>query len=261
MNATKGEYVEAHFVGQEIIWGEGYMSPGGDDEVASVVDGVDIRGKRVLEIGSGLGGSAVALVANHDPGRVISIDIQLEQIERATRLAEKRGLSDRVEFRIVDPGPLPFVDESFDVVFSMGTFVQIRDKPMLLAEIFRVLRRGGALAANDWLRGRPFPLSEELENYMERVGLAYHWATPEETCDALASARFVDIALRDRAEWFADLLGEEITKLQSGPMRADMIEAFDEESTEGWLWSWRQLKSFADQREICPTQITAVKAG
>ncbi|MFP6731935.1 MAG: class I SAM-dependent methyltransferase [Alphaproteobacteria bacterium] len=106
------------------------------DEVASVVDGVDIRGRTVLEIGSGLGGTAVALAANHDPGRVISIDIQKEQTERASRLAAARGLSDRIEFRLVDPGPLPFADESFDVVFSMGTLVQIADKPALFADIF-----------------------------------------------------------------------------------------------------------------------------
>ncbi len=260
MSEPSGEYGEGHRVGMEIIWGEGYMSPGGDDEVASVVDGVDIRGKRVLEIGAGLGGSAVALAANHDPDRVVGIDIQKEQIERANQLAERRGLSDRIEFRLVDPGPLPFADESFDVVFSMGTFVQIPEKPALFAEIFRVLRRGGVLTANDWLRDRPLPLSDELVNYMERVELTYDWATPEEIHDALASVGFVDITLRDRAAWFANLLGEEITKLQFGPMRADMIQAFDEESTEGWLWSWRQQETFAIQREICPTQIRAAKA-
>lgn len=259
MSEPSGEYVEAHYVGMEIIWGEGYMSPGGDDEVASVVDGVDIRGKRVLEIGSGLGGSAAALAANHDPGRVIGIDIQKEQIERATRLAERRGLSDRVEFRLVDPGPLPFADASFDVVFSMGALVQIPDKPALFAEIFRVLRPGGALTANDWLRNRPLPLSQELVDFMENVGLTYHWAAPEEIHDALAGAGFADIALRDRTAWFAGILGEEITKLQSGPMRAEMIQAFDEETTEGWLWSWRQQEAFARAEEICPTQIRAAK--
>ena len=83
MSERSGEYVEAHYVGMEIIRGKGYISPGGDAEVASVVDGVDIRGKTVLEIGSGLGGSAVALAANHDPARVIGIHVQKQQIERA----------------------------------------------------------------------------------------------------------------------------------------------------------------------------------
>ena len=83
MSEPSGEYVEAHYFGMEIIWGEGDMPPGGDDEVGSVVDGVDIRGNTALEIGSGLGGSAAALATNHDPARVIGIDIQKQQIERA----------------------------------------------------------------------------------------------------------------------------------------------------------------------------------
>ena len=78
--------------------------------------------------------------------------------------------------------------------------------------------------------------------------------------DALASAGFVEIALRDHAAWFTDLFGEEIKKLEAGPMRADLIRATNEESAEGWLWSWRQQESFARQREICPTQIRAAKA-
>ena len=48
-----------------------------------MADGVDNRGRTVLEVGSGLGESAVALAANHDPARVIGIDIQKQQIERA----------------------------------------------------------------------------------------------------------------------------------------------------------------------------------
>ncbi len=260
MSEPSGEYVEAHYVGMEIIYGEGYMSPGGDDEVASVVDGVDIRGRTVLEIGSGLGGTAVALAANHDPGRVISIDIQKEQTARASRLAEARGLSGRIEFRLVDPGPLPFADESFDVVFSMGTLVQIPDKAALFADIFRVLRPGGTLAANDWLRERPLPLSDELVSFIERTGLTYHWVAPDDYRDALAGAGFVDIALRGRAAWFADQFGEGIKQLESGPMRARFIQAFDEESTDGWLRSWRQQKTFARQGEICSTQIRATKA-
>ena len=51
MSEPSGEYVEAHYV-----W---------------------------MEIGSGLGGSVVALAANHDPARVIGVDIQKQQIERA----------------------------------------------------------------------------------------------------------------------------------------------------------------------------------
>ena len=37
----------------EEMWGEGYMSPGGPDEVARVLDGLDLTGRRVLDSSSG----------------------------------------------------------------------------------------------------------------------------------------------------------------------------------------------------------------
>ncbi len=39
----------------QIIWGEGYLSPGGPQAVREVMHGIDLRGKRVLDIGCGLG--------------------------------------------------------------------------------------------------------------------------------------------------------------------------------------------------------------
>ena len=43
-----GEYTEADFTGQQIVWGEGYMSPGGAAEVAALVAGLDIEGRDVI---------------------------------------------------------------------------------------------------------------------------------------------------------------------------------------------------------------------
>ena len=46
----------------EEIWGDGFLSPGGADEVARVLSNVDIEDKCVLDIGSGSGACAVLLV-------------------------------------------------------------------------------------------------------------------------------------------------------------------------------------------------------
>ena len=84
------------------------------------------------------------------PPRPIGIDSQREQIELARALAERRGVADRTDFRSVDPGTLPFEESTFDVVFSMGAFLQIPDKEGLYGDIFRVLRpvlpRNGPIA-------------------------------------------------------------------------------------------------------------------
>ena len=175
MADTSGEYTEEHLICHAIVWGEGWMSQGGDEEVASVVEGMDLSGRTILDIGSGLGGPSVALAANHDAGNIVSIDIQAEQAERARQLATKRGVADRITYKVIEPGPFPFDDASFDVAFSVGVFLQIPDKLSLFADIFRVLRPGGTLAANDWLGGGDGSLSAEMVTFMEGGGLTFNW--------------------------------------------------------------------------------------
>ncbi|TIS17397.1 MAG: SAM-dependent methyltransferase, partial [Mesorhizobium sp.] len=45
----------------EIIWGEGMLSPGGLERLADILEGTDLSGRRVLDIGSGLGGIDILL--------------------------------------------------------------------------------------------------------------------------------------------------------------------------------------------------------
>ena len=259
MNATKGEYVEAHFIGHEIIWGEGYMSPGGDAEGASVVDGRAIAGRTVLDIGCGLGGPAVALVANHGAGTVVGIDIQSEQIERSRQLADRRDVAGHIDFLLVDPGPLPFENTSFDVTFSMGAFVQIPDKYAMYAEIFRVLRPGGMLAANDWVREWDGPLSVEMVTHHEKAGLTYNWVTSQQTQEALGRAGFIDIMLTDRGQWQLAHFRADITRLETGSIRERLIEIFDQQAADNWLSGWRRMALMADRGEIGAVQIRATK--
>ncbi|WP_245440722.1 hypothetical protein [Mesorhizobium sanjuanii] len=41
----------------EALWGDGYLSPGGPEEVDRVVEGVSLKGKTILDIGCGSGAS------------------------------------------------------------------------------------------------------------------------------------------------------------------------------------------------------------
>ena len=52
----------------EDIWGDGFLSPGGAEEAARVLDGLDVAGKRVLDIGCGSGAIAVMLVQDMGAG-------------------------------------------------------------------------------------------------------------------------------------------------------------------------------------------------
>ena len=46
------EYTDEFVQTLELIWGDGFLSPGGAAEVAMALDGVDIAAKSVSQVGS-----------------------------------------------------------------------------------------------------------------------------------------------------------------------------------------------------------------
>ena len=70
------EYSDALVDFLEVLWGEGYLSPGGAEEVARVLDGIDLTGRRVLDVGCGSGGIALSLAADYGAAHVTGIDVE-----------------------------------------------------------------------------------------------------------------------------------------------------------------------------------------
>ena len=75
----------------EILWGEGFLSPGGADEVKLIFDGIDLNNKSVLDIGCGTGGAEVVLAGELNIDRVVGIDVEPQLIERTKKTGQKKG--------------------------------------------------------------------------------------------------------------------------------------------------------------------------
>ena len=60
-----GEYDESMLALLQIIWGDGFLSPGGSEEIARLLEGSSIAGCSVLDIGCGLGAIDELLVHEH----------------------------------------------------------------------------------------------------------------------------------------------------------------------------------------------------
>src|SRR6267142_5186679 len=180
----------------QLIWGEGFLSPGGAGEVAYLLDGSDIRGCKVLDIGAGLGIIDQLLVTQHGAGSVLGIDVDPVLLKQMDARIARAQLSDRIESRCVTPGPLPFESASFDVVFSKDAIVHIPDKAALYGDIHRILRPGGRFIASDWLRGGTGPYSAEMLEYFRLEGITYNMATLEQCAVAVEQAGLVDVDVR-----------------------------------------------------------------
>lgn len=106
------------------------------------------RGEHVLEIGFGTGHTLVQLAWDVGPtGRVYGIDIAEKMAAIARQRLEEEKVADWVELHRGDAEQLPYEDESMDAIV-MNFTLELFDTPgipRVLAECFRVLRRGGRI--------------------------------------------------------------------------------------------------------------------
>ena len=62
MGKSVNRYDPRNIETMELVYGTGYMSAGGDAEVARIVSGIKICDQQILDVGCGLGGAAISLV-------------------------------------------------------------------------------------------------------------------------------------------------------------------------------------------------------
>lgn len=233
----------------EALWGDGYLSPGGNAETALVLAGLDVRGLRVLDIGCGTGGCALYIASGLEPAEVVGIDVEPEVVEKASAAAERAGHAGRLSFVAVEPGPLPFADSRFDVVFSKDAIVHIPDKHTLAQEIFRVLAPGGVFAASDWMAGSDGPRSAAMQHYEQVEGLGFGLASPDRYFAALRAAGFERISYRDRTHWLRERTHRELVQL-AGPLRPSLEASVGKEFLDHEVQVWQALCAVLDTAEL-----------
>jgi ubiquinone/menaquinone biosynthesis C-methylase UbiE len=254
------EYGMAMVGALELIWGQGFLSPGGPEEVAATLAGRDIKGAEVLDIGCGIGGVDLLLVERFGAARVLGIDVGADNLALATSRAAEKGLSARVSYRLIEarPGPLPFPAETFDVVFSKDAIIHIADKEALFTDIHRLLRPGRRFIASDWLRGDDHPPSPAMERYIASEGLSFAMASPARYRKAMEQAGFRAIEIRDRNAWYAARAREELAQI-AGPLRGRLVELVGEAETAREIGIWQCMIPVLDSGELRPTHLYGEK--
>lgn len=259
MEPVAGEHYHTRMIGMlEAIWGEGFLSPGGPEEVARLVAGTDLSGRSVLDIGCGAGGIDIALVKTHGAGYVCGIDVEDTVLAHARTLIAREGLGDRIGCLKVVPGPLPFPPATFDIVFSKDSIVHIPDKAALMAEVFRVLKPGGRFVASDWLIGNDGPPSPQMAAYIEAEGLDFGMASPGRYREAMERAGFEAIAVVSRNAWYRQQARLELARLQ-GPLGAAAAKVVGQDFVEENIGIWSRMIPVLDSGEHCPTHLKARK--
>ncbi len=256
MTPPAEEYTPDVLTVLQSLWGEGFLSPGGPAAVRAIVAGLDLRDKTVLDIGCALGGCDEVLAREYG-ARVIGLDVEAPLIERGRARIAAAGLAERIDLRLYAPGPLPLADASVDVVFGKDSWTHIEDKRAFFADVFRVLKPGGRLAASDWLKA-PGPHSAEMLYFFKMEELTYHMDTLEAHEALLRATGFADVRVQDTSQEYQVLGREEYARLQ-GPLAAQLHRQLGPERYAHFVEDWRSLTVVLNKGELRTGRLWAKK--
>ena len=252
------EYDETAIRFLEALWGEGYLSPGGPDEVRRIVEGVEFSGRDVLDIGCGSGGITLFLAREYPLRQITGFDVEQPVIDAAARRAQDEGVGDRVDFVRGAPGILPFGDASFDIVFSKDAMVHVADKENLFADIFRILRPGGIFAASDWLTSHDGQPSPAMREYLAAEGLSFGMASARRYEQAMLAAGFADVKTSSRNAWYREVARGELARLK-GPEYERIAAVVGKDYVDKNIRTWSTMQVVLESGEHCPTHLRARK--
>jgi arsenite methyltransferase len=151
-------------------------------------------GETVLDLGSG-GGIDVLLSARRvgPAGKAYGLDMTDEMLALARENQRKAGV-ENVEFLRGEIEAIPLPDESVDVIISNCVINLSGDKDRVLAEAFRVLRRGGRFAVSDVVTRGTLPEAARASIALW-TGCVAGALDEQEYVGKLAAAGFVEAAV------------------------------------------------------------------
>lgn len=110
-----------------------------------VASAADVKGKRVLEVGSGRGGGAEFVHRYLKPATLEGMDFAANSVELSNNLHGKKGLS----FTQGDAENMPYPDVKFDVILNVESSHCYGNMRKFVSEVLRVLKPGGLFSWAD----------------------------------------------------------------------------------------------------------------
>ena len=237
----------------EMIYGKGFLSQGGTASIDCMINNLSIENRKILDIGSGLGGPVLYLAEKY-PLDITGLEPQEWLFRRATEsLNENKGiLKGSAQFVLMDhPSHLhQFPDESFDIIISKESILHIplEVKSSFFSEIARVLKSGGQIVIMDWMRNCA-QYSQKTQKMMDMDGVAYHLITPTDYQSLLQDVGFSYVQMEDVSLETAHLSQQNIDKIQE--LAPTIQKKYGQDVYEYCMESWGyQRDAFASKELI-----------
>lgn len=137
---------------RQLLWGEGFVTPGGRDEVLALVAPLMLKpGMSLLDVTAGIGGAVRALAEEFRIEAVgLERDLELAQIGMA--LSQERGHAKRAPVSVYDPDSFDLLPARYDAVLARDATHGIREKERFWRVVIEGLRYQGGVAATEFVR-------------------------------------------------------------------------------------------------------------
>ena len=159
---------------------------GGRAATADLAQHLNLRaGMRVLDVGSGIGGSARFFAQQHGC-KVDGIDLTPEYVALANDLTARVGLSEQASFQQGSAVNLPFAGGIFNRAYMIHVGMNIPQKRNVFSQVYRVLEPAGLFGLYDAMRltGEPFsfpmPWAASEESSFVETAAAYRSALEDQ---------------------------------------------------------------------------------
>ena len=239
-------YSDENIATMELIYGEGYLSAGGDSEVSKIFEGVQTENKDILDIGCGLGGTAVALAKTHRAGKVHGIDIEESVLVRARELVKRESVEDLVNLTCVEPGDLQFPENSFDIVHITAVACHFQYLNPLFDEVQRVLRPSGVVVGREWCKLTDSDEFKRWDQLLRNKGLNFYFITSERFQKALIDSGFNNVKMTNRSADMSKLASDAVSSVDS-ELKNKLISVLGEEGYEECR-RWTKIRARALNR-------------
>lgn len=155
---------------------------------------LDIKpGSIVLDVGTGTGAFIPFLLREIGKGgRIIALDFAEKMIGRA----RAKGFDGDIDYLCADVTNIPLGNEIFDIIVCYSSFPHFQDKPGALAEMNRVIKRGGRLLICHTSS------RASINEVHRQIPAVENDIIPDksEVQEVLSMAGFVDIKIEDDSE-------------------------------------------------------------
>ena len=232
------QYTRESILKYEHIFGRNFISTGGIASTREIVKLLNLQpGMKVLDVGSGIGGSAFHMAQEYGV-HVHGLDLSHNTLAIAQERLKELKLESLVTFEYGDILEAN-IEAEYDVIYSRDAFLHIPDKAHLFQTLKRALKPNGLLFFTDYCWGEGKHSAEFLD-YVAQRNYALH--TVKEYGGYIEEAGFNNVEAMDKTKLFGDYLHLELDLLPKDGSLPEIRQSWNEKivrnqrGEQGWGW-------------------------